>query len=343
MEKCPEWSSPARVRRSIRAASTVLGLALLALPSFGLDKQGSAHGGDVAGADDGVDVSGSATLGLSLYNPSYAARPDNTGRVLFRYALHSDFDLIGRRLSIPLDLNVFTDRKRDGAKALLPTEMDVINGLTTTWPLGPGALEVGARFEHDRQVGPTLPSEVKDVNGQVCDHGGLCSQTYVDARTRYLYSLASAEPDVGKALANGDVSGWLTLGYFVINPSYAARPDNSGSALLRYAVHTELSIFDDLVSFGVDGTMFTDRHAQPFLPSELDLTPEIIFHRAPIEVHLAYERDMPIGSSAADESSTTPGERGLVQSFVYLLFVWSFDLRHSATAPLEERTQVPSP
>ena len=243
----------------------------------------------------------------------------------------------------PVDLNVFTDRKLPGAKVFLPTELDFITGVTTTWPLGPGALEFGTRFEHDAQVGPTLPSEAEEVNGQVCGHGGLCSQSYVDARTRYLYSFANAVPGLGKALADGDVSGWLTLGYFVVNPSYAARPDNSGSALFRYAVHTELSIFDDLVSVGVDATMFTDRHSQPLVPSELDLTPELIFHRAPFEVHLAYERDMPIGSGAPDESSVPAGQRGLVQSFVYALFVWSFDLEHSATEPLEERAQVPSP
>ena len=61
---------------------------------------------------------------MSLYNPTYAARPDNTGLALFRYAAHFDFDLIGRRLSIPLDLNMFTDRLAvsPGAGAGFPQE-----------------------------------------------------------------------------------------------------------------------------------------------------------------------------------------------------------------------------
>ena len=76
---------------------------------------------------------------MSIYNPSYAARPDNTGLALFRYAAHFDFDLIGRRLSIPLDLNMFTDRLAIGfARKPVPSELDVITGVTSTWRAGPG-------------------------------------------------------------------------------------------------------------------------------------------------------------------------------------------------------------
>jgi len=72
------------------------------------------------------------------------------------------------------------------------------------------------------------------------------------------------------------VSGWLTLGWFAFNPTYAARPDNTGLALLRYGVHTELSVWTDHLSVGLYGTMFTDRRAtNPVAPSELDFTAEI--------------------------------------------------------------------
>jgi hypothetical protein len=284
-------------------------------PAAALDKQGSAHGGDVGGAaEDGLHVSGSLIFGSALYNPTYAARPDNTGRALLRYAAHADVDLIGRKLSIPLDVNLFTDRERRGLGVFSPTELDLIGGLTSTWGAGPGALEFGARAEHDRPV----------------DRGGF-TQTYADVRARYLYSLARAAPGLGPALAGGDVSGWATLGWFAVNPTYAARPDNTGLALLRYGLHAELSAFDDLVSLGLDGTFFTDRRASAVRPSELDLTPEFIVRRAPFEVHLAYERDMPLDRG------------GLVQSFVYALGVWSFDLKHDEPPPLTERTHVVSP
>lgn len=296
--------------------------------ALALDKQGSAHGGDNEGKDEGFAVSGALSYGVSLYNPTYAARPDNTGHALFRYAAHVDFDLIGRRLSVPLDLNLFTDRDRRGWKKLAPTEFDVISGVTTTLTLGKaGALELGSRIEHDRQ----LQAAPRDPAVPSCGNGALCSQTYVDARARLLYSLGDASPSVKDALHEGDVSGWLTLGVFAWNPTYAARPDNTGKALFRYGAHTELSVFDDLVSAGVDGVMFTDREKNPVRPTELDITPELIGHVPPFEVHLAYERDIPLDRA------------GLTQSFVYVLGVWSFDATKEVEKPFEHRGQILSP
>jgi hypothetical protein len=322
----------------------IIAVFLIVRPASALDKQGSAHGGAIEGADSGVDLSGAFAIGISLYNPTYAARPDNSGLSLLRYAWHGDLDLVGRRLSIPVDVNAFTDGQLRGARKLAPTEIDVIAGVTTTWPLGPGAIELGSRVEHDREIGPGVTAEETEASGGlVCGRGAPCSQTYIDARARYLYSLAHAVPGLGDTLADGDVSGWLTLGWFVHNPSYAARPDNAGLALLRYAIHTEISFFHDYVSFAVDATMFTDRHFRPLRPSELDLTPEIIGHFAPFELHLAYERDMPVGSEAPSADFLPQGRRGLVQSFAYGLFVWKFDLTRTASRPLGDHTQIPSP
>jgi hypothetical protein len=276
-----------------------------------LDKQGSAHSGNVGGESEGTNVSGSVMVGSALYNPTYAARPDNSGHALFRYAARADIDLIGSRLSIPIDVNTFTDRDQPGIGVMKPTELDLIAGVTSTWPLGPGAIEIGSRVEHDRPIDQ-----------------GTFTQTYLDLRSRYLYSLARSWPDLARYAL--DVTGWVTLGAFVLNPTYAARPDNSGKALLRYALHTELSILDDLVSVGVDGTMFTDRQSAVFVPSELDLTPEIILHLAPFELHVAYESDLPIDRS------------GLTQTYVYALGAWNFDF-HREPVPLEPRGQLPSP
>jgi hypothetical protein len=274
-----------------------------------LDKQGSAHGGQVGGAAREFNVSGSVMLGASLYNPTYAARPDNTGKALFRYALHVDVDLLGRYLSIPVDVNMFTDRERGGAKVFGPSELDLITGLTSTLPVSRGVdAELGARVETDRPV----------------DRGSY-TQTYVDARARLLYSAAALSPHVGPSLAGGDLAGHLTLGWFAVNPSYAARPDNSGLALLRYASHSELSVWQRRLGLGVDGTFFTDRHADNVLrPTELDLTAEVIGRYEPVEVHLAYERDMPLDRG------------GLVQSLVYVVVAYGFDFHdrlHPKTAP----------
>jgi hypothetical protein len=297
--------------------ATSFAVVLLVRQADALDKQGSAHGGAVASenADNGFDVSGSLILGVSPINQTYAARPDNTGLALMRYAGHADIDLIGRKLSIPVDINMFTDKTRRKLAVFAPTEFDFIAGVTTTHSITSGGdFELGARVEHDSPV----------------DRGGF-TQSYADVRGRYLYSLAKLWPSLGRDLVDGDINGYLALGWFAFNPTYAARPDNSGSALFRYVAHTELSVWHDYLSIGLDGTMFTDRRsADPVGPTELDLTYEFIVHVAPFECHVAYERDMPLD------------RRSLIQDFVYALFVYDFDLKHTA-APLEPRGVVPSP
>ena len=291
------------MRRGLVVLLVCAAAILAATPARALDKQGSAHGGDIEGATSGFAFGGSASLGVSIINPSYAARPDNTGLALFRYAAHFDLDLIGRRLSIPLDLNMFSDRTAVGtARKLVPSELDVITGVTSTWRLGPGALEGGARVEIDGTL---------DLGGYVGPTRQR--QTYADVRARYLYSLAAIAPSVAPALRGGDVSGWLTLGWFAINRSYFARPNNTGLALFRYAAHAEISFWNEHLAIGLDAIFFTDKlAANVFRPTELDFTPELIFRHERYEVHLAYERDMPV-----DQDS-------LVQQFIYLLASVSF-------------------
>jgi hypothetical protein len=157
-------------------------------------------------------------------------------------------------------------------------------------------LELGARVENDRPV-----------------DRGTYNQLYADIRARLLYSVVTVSPGLGQALGDGDISGYATLGWFAINPSYAARPDNSGRALFRYVVHSELSIWHRQLAIGLDGAFFSDRQAKnPLRPSELDFTPELIGRYDAFELHLAYERDMPVDRG------------GFVQSFLYALVAYGF-------------------
>ena len=74
------------------------------------------------------------------------------------------------------------------------------------------------------------------------------------------------------------------------------------------------------------------RLAGRYYSEELDATYEIIGHEGRYEVHLAYERDMPIDRA------------GKVQSFVYALFVVNFDLtRGEPEKPVESRGTIVSP
>lgn len=287
---------------AVRSAPLALIASLSTLPAAAsaLDRQGSAHGGAVGQDHGGFGFSGTLSLGVAPYNPTYAARPDNTGIALMRYAAHADIDLLGQKLSIPLDLNFFSDRTRAGGLVFAPTELDVIAGLTSTWRVPGGAVELGARVEHDMAI-----------------EGSDYSQTYADVRAKYLFSLASVRPGAATRLRGGDLTVAATLGWFAWNPTYAARPDNTGLALLRYAVRAELSAFDH-VAVAVDGTFFTDREDGYVVPTELDLTVDLVGRAGDWELHCAYERDMPLDRG------------GLVQHFVYLLASWRFAVgRHA--------------
>jgi hypothetical protein len=295
------------------AARALVLLWLLPSGAEALDKQSSAHGGQLGGAESGFGVTGSVLLGAAVINPTYAARPDNTGLALVRAAAHFDIDLIGSRLSIPVDLNVFTDRERRGARKLIPSELDIITGLTSTWPVDRMALEVGARFEGDFPV----------------DRGGF-SQRYADVRGRLLFALSAFEPAVQDALWGGDVTGALTLGVFAYNPTYAARPDNTGIALFRYALHLTLHLTTRFfVAF--DAVFFTDREQVIVAPSECDITPEIGFSIIPgLDLHVAYERDMPIDRG------------GLVQQLLLAHLSWDFSLIEPEPEPEPEPASLTS-
>lgn len=238
-------------------------------------------------------MAGEVFFGLLPYNPTYAARPDNTGRAFLRAGGHLDVDLLGPRLFVPVDLNMFTDRTYKPAR---PSEIDAIVGVASAWELPVGRGELGARAEVDAPA---------DGNG--------ASQFYGDVRARYLWSLAAVRPAAVAALGGGDVSAALTLGWFAWNHGYFARPDNTGLAALRYAGHVEAGVGPRAALF-VDTTFFTDRRGQPLRPSELDLTVGASAALGPWRVLAAYERDMPVDARGT----------GLVQHMAMLQGAWSF-------------------
>lgn len=278
--------------RAASRAATLLVALTCAREARALDKQGAAHAGSGVGSS-GFGLSGEVFLGALPYNPTYAARPDNSGLALVRAGAHLDIDVLGRRLFVPIDLNMFTDRQH---QPLRPSEVDVIAGVATTWDLPVGAVEAGARGEMDAPA---------DGRGD--------SQVYGDARVRYILSLAALRPGSTAVLRGGDLSGWVTLGWFALNPSYHARPDNTGLTLLRYAAHVDLGLGSHWSAM-VDGTFFTDRTTNAVRPSELDLTVGMWLAMGAWRVQVAYERDMPVDGRGT----------GLVQHMAMVLGARSF-------------------
>jgi hypothetical protein len=137
-----------------------------------------------------------------------------------------------------------------------------------------------------------------------------------------LIALTDAHPALKRFFEGNVVNTSFTLGYFAYNPSYAARPDNTGRALLRYAGHLDMFIPETYLGVYVDTTFFTDRHADSKArPSELDLTVGIAARFAPFEVSVAFERDMPLD------------EGDLVQQMLFLYASWSFSAFSNQAAP----------
>lgn len=263
-----------------------------------------------------MSLSGYVFTGLFLVNPSYAARPNNTGNALLRYGGHVDADLYHRWLTLSYDLNVFTDRS-DGARSpIAPTEHDHIVGLLTTIAL-PRRLDLtlAVHYENDQPgyeaTGPTrarLPDCDPRVVGVPCYQAGY-SQSYVDAYARL-------------GFARGRFTLAFALGGFLWNESYAARPDNSGLALLRYVAHGEVALLPWLV-YRLDLNFFTDRQDRYVIPTEVDLTSELAAKVRAFELRLVGEVDLPL--HAYPGGPNPPSQAGIRQAYLALLLQWSFD------------------
>ncbi|MFI5302920.1 MAG: hypothetical protein ACHREM_32925, partial [Polyangiales bacterium] len=288
--------SPSRIAASrfLRVACAVAVVTLSASSARALNKQGLAAPIDPPpddASDVGPTLTGYVFGGVLAYNPSYAARPDNSGRALFRTGTHVDLDFVGKALTFAYDANVFTDR--DDGSGLRPSEDDHIVGLVSRH----GDLELGAHYETDRST---------DRPGQ--------AQSYADVHARAYFDLGRLVPALG--LPRHRVSGFFTLAGFAYNPSYAARPDLSGLALLRVVGHTDVDLIAARLTLSVDLNVFTDRTTHAGLvPSELDTTIGLALHLGSFDVSIVAENDRPLDRG------------GLSQSYVSTLLAYRFDMR----------------
>jgi hypothetical protein len=87
-----------------------------------------------------------AGAGWLFHNSSYFARPNNTGRALFRYVAHADMDLYMNRIVLYADTNFFTDR--EASSTARPSELDWIVGVAFRWQ----DLELSVYREEDRPL-----------------------------------------------------------------------------------------------------------------------------------------------------------------------------------------------
>jgi len=283
-------------------------LLLLGSSAWALNKQGARE--PKTESTSPVNLTGSFFVGAFIFNPSYAARPNNSGIAALRFGVHVDLDLYYRWLTLSYDENSFTDGSANSPGWWVPSEHDHIVGLVSTIPL-PKELSLTLALHYEIDVPGAEP--IGRFRATHPEYQVGYTQNYLDAYARLTYE-------------HGRYLTYVALGGFLYNPSYAARPDNSGLALLRYVVHGDVTLLKWLV-VRTDFNFFTDRDEFPLTPSELDITSEIALRWHNFEVRFIGEADLPLGKYPADGAHPS-ALAGVKQFYLATLFQWNFDAKN---------------
>ncbi|BCA54328.1 hypothetical protein W02_14680 [Nitrospira sp. KM1] len=216
-------------------------------------------------------IGGYFLTGAFISNPSFAARPDNTGRVGMRYMLHAETDLYKKYVTFYSDQNFFSDRDKGW---IILTEWDQTYGLTGTidhwsWRV---------QYERDAPL----------------DKSGLI-QAYADGLVNYRIRTIEDWAWWRKMFPHNNLTAYAGAGWLYYNQTYFARPDNTGRALFRYVAHFDLDLYKQkFVLFG-DANMFTDRDASNVVsPTELDWILGIAMRWRDLELSFYREQDRPL-------------------------------------------------
>jgi hypothetical protein len=95
-------------------------------------------------------------------------------------------------------------------------------------------------------------------------------------------------------------SGYLLTAAFPYNPSFFARPDNTGLVGMRHMLHLETDIYKQYLTFYTDQNFFSDRTNGWIVLSEWDGTYAFTGMVDRFNWRMQYERDAPL-----DRSGTT--------------------------------------
>jgi hypothetical protein len=225
-------------------------------------------------------------------NPTFAARPDNTGLVGLRHMLHLETDLYKQYLTFYTDQNFFSDRTKGWIESSEWDGTYAFTGLIDRWSW---------RLQYERDA--------------PLDKSGII-QAYADA---LLTSRFQAKQDFSwwqRIFPNQNLTAYAGAGWLFHNSNYFARPDNTGSALFRYVAHADLDLYKNRVVLYGDMNFFTDREAGNKLnPSELDWIIGLALRfRDDMELSVYREQDQPLDKA------------GLVQKYTAVQLRYSFDV-----------------
>ena len=249
---------------------------------FALEKYGrplpemekSTDGKDGQAGEPRVDeslIGGYLLTGAFISNPSFAARPDNTGRVGLRHMLHAETDLYKKYLTFYTDQNFFSDRDKGW---IILTEWDQTYGIT-------GTVEHWSwRVQYERDA--------------PLDKSGL-KQIYADGLINYRIRSQQDWAWWNRMFPNNGLTAYAGAGWLFHNQQYFARPDNTGRALFRYVGHFDLDLHKQkFILFG-DFNMFTDREdSNVAKPTELDWIIGIAARWRDFELAFYREQDRPL-------------------------------------------------
>lgn len=229
--------------------------------------------------------------GIFARNPSFAARPDNSGLVGLRHMLHLETDLYKQYLTFYTDQNFFSDRTNGWIEL---SEWDGTYAFTGVL----GHFNWRLQYERDAPF----------------DRSGL-KQEYADILGTAKFQAVQDLPGWGRAFPNQNLTAYAGAGWLFHNHNYFARPDNSGRALFRYVAHADLDLYKNkLVLYG-DVNLFTDRDAgNQAAPTELDWIIGLAARWRNMELAVYHEQDQPLDRS------------GLIQKYLALQLRFSFDI-----------------
>lgn len=216
-------------------------------------------------------VQGYLLTAAFVQNPTFAARPDNTGLVGLRHMVHLETELYREYLQFYTDQNFFSDRTRGWIKL---TEWDgtyAFTGSVNQW---------GWRLQYERDA--------------PLDRSGT-KQIYADTLVTYASPAAAQSDWWQQRFPDQNLTAYAGAGWLFHNENYFARPDNTGRALFRYVAHADLDLYRNLVVLFADTHWFTDRSSSNAIrPSELDWILGLAFRWRNAELSVYHERDMPL-------------------------------------------------
>jgi len=224
-------------------------------------------------------------------NPSFAARPDNTGLVGLRHMLHLETDLYKQYLTFYTDQNFFSDRTKGWIELSEWDGTYAFTGIVNRF---------GWRVQYERDA--------------PLDKSGL-KQIYADVLATARFQAAEDVSWWHRRFPNQNLNAYAGAGWLFHNSNYFARPDNTGRALFRYVAHADLDLYQNKVVLYGDMNFFTDREASNQAnPTEMDWIVGLAFRWQDFELSVYREQD---------QSLDRPG---LVQQYWALQLRYAFDV-----------------